>query len=341
MRTFAELRDIVTAELAASEPRVHGRRAKVARLAQKLAAWEAVRKKNPRFRIRSRGASLTINEASLLKGGPTSLYLNVEVLGTRVGAVRFDTDKPATFEPADSFRSIEIDPSDAVLATKLKACLSDNKWNPRWSKNVGDAKLLSYFLRSARLAVVGKTRQDERIIQGLLNAALAGRKSGTPKAFPTLHGFRPVVPGAAMEIGTVLSTVAGGKNTGQADILVRHDAGADTEFLVFELKAPHGDAPASALTQAIRYALSLNAEANVDAETAAAYRRLFGSRAVRPLRFGAVAVIAEQHEEEARVALQSLCMADEMTVAVLLYAPVNDWSRVERLDPDRLRFLHL
>jgi hypothetical protein len=143
-----------------------------------------------------------------------------------------------------------------------------------------------------------------------------------------------------MEIGTVLSATPSGK-TGQADILVRHDAGADTEFLVFELKAPDGDDPAAALTQAVRYALSLEVEANLDVKTMAAYRHLFGSNTVAPLRFGAVAMVAEEHEADAVAALDALGSTGGMPVGILLYRRVANWAEVKHLPVDGLRFLGL
>jgi len=340
MQTFEQLRQTIRLELNGKSTRIPSRRAKISALSEKLRRWQQARRADKRYRIRTRGASLTINESTLLKGGKSSLYLNVEVLGACVGTIEFSVGKAPAFSPADSFRKIPVDGADQRLSETLAVSLADRSWKAQWTKNQRDGDLLNYFLLSARKSVSARNRQDERVIQALLNRALAGRKTGTRNAYTVFKGFRPVAPGAAMEIGTVLSATPSGK-TGQADILVRHDAGADTEFLVFELKAPDGDDPAAALTQAIRYALSLESEANVDVKTMAAYRHLFGSNAVAPLRFGAVAVVAEEHEADAAAALRALGSTGGMSVGILLYQRVANWGEARHLPVDGLRFLGL
>src|SRR4051812_12898523 len=102
MQTFEQLRQTVTSELSDKSTRVPRRRAKISALSEKLRRWQQARRADKRYRIRTRGASLTINESTLLRGGKSSLHLNVEVLGACVGTIEFSIGKAPTFSPADS-----------------------------------------------------------------------------------------------------------------------------------------------------------------------------------------------------------------------------------------------
>lgn len=152
-----------------------------------------------------------------------------------------------------------------------------------------------------------------------------------------IEGFRYEVP--------TWINLNGVPRWGLIDALIRRPSGPDGgAFLVFELKRPDGAPPATALQQAIRYAIALDIETNGDNKRQGIYRALFGSQGNARLSFGAVAVIQDTQKNRnlAQAALQDYALPPDRPnrvdrLGVLLYEwqnnQVTNWRWLLGADP--------
>jgi len=262
---------------------LNGRREKIKSVAKKIKGLEgaiATKIFPNRLCPRTTGsirAWFSMNQKLIIKANPRKGFnLNVEVRGKNVGEILV---QPTGQNPAFIFTPKE----------SLREARESVRWE--WSQNSVDAENIRTFLRR-QVTKAQTIKAQEREIQWQLSEAI---KKGTD----TFRNLQPIqwlkYPS---EIGVSINregAVLLG-TTGNIDLMVR-DRGR-TGFYVFELKRPGAtETIEKALRQSIYYALALDHEANLNADSQQDYRKVFGSNGSKPLKFGAVAVMSRPESE--------------------------------------------
>lgn len=242
--------------------KVDSRRAKMKDIAAAL-------KRIPKLpRLCSRNAWFSTTQSDVIKADGEIM---VQLFGIKIAEIVLDTTEPHpyyTFSP------------DELVCKNIE-------WKDRgpweWSHNKKHAEKINRFIEVCEKYPRAKS-DNEREIQWQLAQEL---KSDTKGPFKNLQ---PVTwNGRFTEIGVSI-TMHGNLGTGNIDLVVRRKRG----FLVFELKKPGDSEIEDALTQASRYAIALNIEANEGGkENLKNYRAVFGARGDSELNIGAVAVLED------------------------------------------------
>jgi hypothetical protein len=267
-KTLAEVHDETMERLREKPEIVTGRREKIAALRKRIDESKVlVFPRCPQLRRRQNCWFSTDQSDSKKK----TKVVKVQVMGVDVGRVKLDAKSNSwTFSPDEN---------------KFPD-LVDRKWN--WSHDPKDAKKIRTFLKEQCFAHAKAKRDSEREIQWVLANDLG---STTHEA---LRWLQPVtLKNHFTEFGVAI-TESGKASTGNIDLMVRRGKGAKRGFLVFELKEPESIDVEKALQQAIRYATTLEYEANKDGSDSnnlENYHIVFGSAGKGPLQVGAVVVM--------------------------------------------------
>ena len=288
----------VHATLAANKSGVKKRRDSIAELAGAIKSLQTRRRQGEASRLMKRpNVWFATNQTN---SGKRHRSIHLQILGANVGTLK------------QVGRAFRFSPNKSTLA-KIKKTnpdigLTDEAEGWAWTGNANACAKTDKYLRECKNLRAGKLH-DEREIQWQLADALRGRKSGLA---PALALLAPVTwDGLFTEIGTSINK-DGKARTGNIDLMVRSGKGPNTQFLVFEVKAPKERDWEKALLQALRYASAIKIEANgFDGDESSSqnlknYRAVLGAGGERKLNIGAVIVMRNPGDKQCEKIAQRL-----------------------------------